>query len=360
MAKILNLARVLSATTGTGTLTLGSAVAPFLTFSQAGVADGDVVYYSIIDGTSNSELGIGTYAASGTTLTRDTVLRSTGAGNTAKISCSGNQQVAIVYAASSIRERLTANLTLYVRTDGSDSNNGRTNTSGGAFLTLQKAYDVITAEFDLAGYSITVQIADGTYTAGLTAAQPWTGGGAVIFQGNNGTPANVVISTTSANCVTVSAPIPGTLRFLDMKLQTTTSGSGIVNSSVGNVEFGNIDFGASPSFHMQALGSGANIRRISNYAITGGASYHWVASSNGSIIDQSGTITITGTPAFSGAFAYATRGGVMTVNANTFSGSATGSRYLADSNGVVFTNGGGATYVPGNAVGTTATGGQYV
>jgi hypothetical protein len=360
MAKIYNLARVASATAGTGTLTLGSAVAPFLTFAEAGVADGDTVYYSIIDGTADSEIGIGTYTSSGTTLSRDTVLRSTGAGNTAKISCSGNQQVAIVYAGSSVRERLTGNLTLYVRTDGSDSNNGRANTAGGAFLTLQKAYDVITSDFDLGGYNITVQIADGTYTAGLTTAQPWTGGGTVIFQGNNGTPANVVISTTSANCFTVGAPIPGTLRIIDMKLQTTTSGSGIVVNSVGYVEYGNLNFGAMPTFHVQAVGTGAYARGISAYTISGGATYHWVSSSNAFLVDQSKTITITGTPAFGTAFAYSTRGGAMTVNANTFSGSATGSRYLAESNGIIFTNGGGATYLAGDAAGSTTTGGQYV
>ena len=57
MAKLYNLARVNTATTGTGTITLGSAVAGYLTFALAGVADGDVVDYGIKDG-SNSEIGM--------------------------------------------------------------------------------------------------------------------------------------------------------------------------------------------------------------------------------------------------------------------------------------------------------------
>lgn len=72
------------------------------------------------------------------------------------------------------------------------------------------------------------------------------------------------------------------------------------------------------------------------------------------------TVTLSGTPAFSVAFATASRAGVVQVNANTYSGSATGTRYAASTNGVIFTNtGGSATYLPGNGAGTTATGGQY-
>jgi hypothetical protein len=32
----------------------------------------------------------------------------------------------------------------------------------------------------------------------------------------------------------------------------------------------------------------------------------------------------------------------------------------AESNGQIFTNGGGASYFPGNSAGSTATGGQYL
>jgi hypothetical protein len=87
-----DLARMTSTTTGTGTLTLGAAVSGFLTFALAGVADGELVRYSIRDG-SSSEAGLGTYTASGTTLARTTIISSTNGGSA--ISCSGNQQVFI-------------------------------------------------------------------------------------------------------------------------------------------------------------------------------------------------------------------------------------------------------------------------
>lgn len=96
-----NIARVLSTTTGTGTLTLGSAVSGFNTFANAGVTDGQTVTYAIEDYSSDTpatvvgrEIGQGVYSAG--TLTRGTVYSSTLAG--AKINCSGRQHVFVTAA----------------------------------------------------------------------------------------------------------------------------------------------------------------------------------------------------------------------------------------------------------------------
>jgi hypothetical protein len=97
MAILRDLASMLSATTGTGTLTLTTAASGFITFDNAGVAHGGVtVTYLIVDGTSR-EVGRGVYTFSGLTLTRATVLASTNGGS--KISCSGTQTVSITDAA---------------------------------------------------------------------------------------------------------------------------------------------------------------------------------------------------------------------------------------------------------------------
>lgn len=95
MAKLYNLARMTTATTGTGTITLGSAVAGFLSFASGGIEDGDTVTYAIEDG-ANSEIGRGVYTSSGTTLTRS-VLKSTNSNSA--ISLSGSAQVFITPAA---------------------------------------------------------------------------------------------------------------------------------------------------------------------------------------------------------------------------------------------------------------------
>jgi len=72
--------RETTTTTGTGSVTLAGAVTGFQTFS-AGIGNANTTYYTIAgQGTAEWEVGIGTYTASGTTLSRDTVLASSNAG----------------------------------------------------------------------------------------------------------------------------------------------------------------------------------------------------------------------------------------------------------------------------------------
>jgi len=93
MVKLVNRAKVVTTTTGTGTITLGVTVDGFQSFTDAGVADGDVVRYVIEDG-SNFEIGTGTFDATGGTLTR-TPSESTASGS--QINLSGD---AVVYVSA--------------------------------------------------------------------------------------------------------------------------------------------------------------------------------------------------------------------------------------------------------------------
>ena len=84
-------------TAGTGTITLAGAATGFQSF--AAIGNGNTTYYTIAgQGTSEWEVGIGTYTSSGTTLSRDTVLASSASG--AKVTFSaGTKDVFVAYPA---------------------------------------------------------------------------------------------------------------------------------------------------------------------------------------------------------------------------------------------------------------------
>lgn len=75
MPTLANIARMTTTTTGTGSITLVGAASGYITFANAGITDGQIVSYGIVDGTAR-EVGRGVYTHSTLNLTRN-VLKST-------------------------------------------------------------------------------------------------------------------------------------------------------------------------------------------------------------------------------------------------------------------------------------------
>jgi hypothetical protein len=84
-------------TAGTGIVTLDGASVGYQSFSAIG--DANTTYYTIAGQTSSEwEVGIGTYTASGTTLARTTVISSSNAGSLVNFSA-GTKDVFVTYPA---------------------------------------------------------------------------------------------------------------------------------------------------------------------------------------------------------------------------------------------------------------------
>jgi thiamine phosphate synthase YjbQ (UPF0047 family) len=99
MVTLANRVKVETSTTGTGTITLGSAVDTFQTFADGGVTNGQTVRYTIEDDNGGWEIGSGVYSSTGPTLTRSPSESSNG---DAAINLSGSARVFITAAAQDI------------------------------------------------------------------------------------------------------------------------------------------------------------------------------------------------------------------------------------------------------------------
>jgi hypothetical protein len=112
-------------------------------------------------------------------------------------------------------------------------------------------------------------------------------------------------------------------------------------------------------------GSGASLNLTQNYTVSGGAVNHMVAGGCGSIVCIGLTVTHINNPNFVVAYASAQMCGVCMLASsspptfNTYAGTATGTRYLCNGNGTIFSYGAGGNYIPGTVGGVAYAGGQY-
>ncbi|TIP03863.1 MAG: hypothetical protein E5X72_14260 [Mesorhizobium sp.] len=167
----------------------------------------------------------------------------------------------------------------------------------------------------------------------------------------------MTISTTNANCINAIGVI-GKYVVTGFKFTAATSGYAISAAGASKIDLGVVEFGACASGHIDAEQQ-AIITFNNNYTISGGGTRHWFTTT-GALIQCTGkTVTLTGTPAFSSGFLIASRDGGALISGNTFSGSATGTYYVVTFTAWADVAGAGATYLPGNSAGSTATGGQY-
>lgn len=262
-------------------------------------------------------------------------------------------------AASGVREVLTANRVYYVRTGGSNSNNGLTNTDAGAFATLQYAYDFVAKKLDMNGFSVTINMADGYHTTGLNASIGLTGGNVIFIRGNTTTPGNCFLEVTNSHGI-LNRARNLTINVGGLRLSALIAGTCLWASG------GNIELGANCLFAIAANGDhflatdGGNIVVSADYSVAGNCVNHWHAYGQGQITCQNRTITVSAAVSMTRWCGVATA--LLTSTGCTFTGKAnvSGATYLVHRNGVIIVEGSGANYFPGTAAGTVQTGGQYV
>jgi hypothetical protein len=265
---------------------------------------------------------------------------------------------------------------------GLDTNDGLAAGTGNAKKTIQACLDTIANDFDFTGWSGILGETGGPTIAACNLASGSTDSlgvhfSAHAFVGAQGGAA-VLIQAAAGTATITSSTSDGIGLFLSSRVQlknvnlasTGPSGAALnVGYSAEAQILSGVTFGtASNNAHISVSDNGI-VRIVNGYTIAGNATSHYLAQGHGQILQQGGSITVSGStaPAFSGAFALASNGGLINVPGITWSGlmgggGATGKRSEADNLGNISTNAGATacstTYFPGTSNGTTSNGGQ--
>ena len=255
--------------------------------------------------------------------------------------------------------RLTTNGTFYVRPDGSDSNNGLSNTAAGAFATLQKAVDTV-SRINRNGFELNIQVANGTYAGFVT--KPLLGPGSTRITGNVTTPGSVVLNGASGSAgITVLHPGYNITGFRPVGASGQSHFyvlGALVN--IGNMEWTSVTVGS----HM-AVGNAGTLIIDGQQRFVGNANQgHMFAADGGTIRGGlNPSLVIPTTPLAVGDWAIATNGFINLIYVGGISGAgniASGRKFSVSANGVINVQGAGVNYFPGVTPGVAASGGQYV
>jgi hypothetical protein len=273
---------------------------------------------------------------------------------------SGTSQITFPAGTGTVRLQLPSSITIYVATTGNDSNTCLA--VGVPCLTIQHAIDLAVG-YDLGNFSITISVADGTYSttgSAIVLKSYVSGSGTISIVGNTTTPSNVVVSVTTGFGI-IGSSVRGAWTLSGMKVTTLTAGYDTINVSLGTrlSIVSAWEFGAAGGTHITAT-YGASVIISTNYTISGGAGIHWNVSTQALVQAAGHTLTITGTPTFT-TWAQAIQGGGLVVHADTFSGAITAgaTQYTASTVGWIYTAGAGAGYFPGTVGGSATSGGVY-
>lgn len=263
------------------------------------------------------------------------------------------QAAAGMASAGSIRTKLLAATTITVNpSTGNDATGSLTS----PFATFVAAVNWMGQNIDTNNLQVTFQGVGTAFTESIQLLKPWIGGGNIVLDFAGGT-----LHTLNGPCVQVDTNsfAPGFVTIQNVDLASANNHAVIAqNNSYVTIGAG-VRFGSCPSgYHVQALDFGLPLL-FTPYTIYGGAVAHIVGQEAATYVFYfPPSVTLTGTPAFSTAFAWALRGGFIYSGGTTFSGSATGIRFITD-RAKIDTGSSGLSYFPGSIAGVGCGMGTY-
>ena len=268
---------------------------------------------------------------------------------------------------------LRQNLTVYVRPDGSDTNNGLTDTAAGAFKTPQGAYNALTKAYILSGFSITIQLSK-TYAPGSITSYPGLFAsnvgvnGAITLVGDAANSGNYKLTPVSAGdgsmtcCLSAIPTLTATGVTADLSSLASGSGTGFRAAGGGILAIGTVGiFCPVSNAGISPVGGdiGSQIIQAGTITFSGGGTVGNVFNLGGSYGPVAASTIAISNFTFTNFFLI--NGGKANLQLLTFSGSGnTGSRYSVIENGVLDPSSLALSSIPGSTIGSTASGGQAI
>lgn len=242
MAGLLDRVKVATATTGTGTVTLGSASSPYQTWAASGAISGVSYSYLIEDGTS-WELGWGIYDSAGPTLTRNLMSSSTGSllnlTGSATVACVANEaDIGAMFPVPQVANN-------YIHPDSLSFSTGTVSTTGNTLYFLPFFRRLVSV--DAVAMEVTTLSAGNNVRGGIYTVHPTTGFPHLLIEEG----AEQSTATTGIKAITFAAS-----RWIDRPIYIAVVLSATVTCRAGTVQYSN-------SLGMNVLSSTAPYTRIS-------------------------------------------------------------------------------------------------
>jgi hypothetical protein len=256
---------------------------------------------------------------------------------------------------SQVYFKLTADLVLWVRTDGNDNNDGSSNDAAHAFLHIQAAIDFVKKSFLIAGRTVTIRLGiPGTYTGTVYIDNlP----GSIILRGDSANRSSYVVSFTPNSIEQLVLSVVGAGSNLEVDGVTFYNGSPDWNTCgihySASCYFHNVRFaGVAGASDIQNVGANVTLGDYIEFTRNAYIAI-WTTGAGSMHIGTWFTLITVQNVTYSYSFFHVSTTSAVDMFSQFcgFSGTAYGRRYTVEMNSALNTHGGASTYLPGNQPG---------
>jgi len=260
------------------------------------------------------------------------------------------------------RKKVVGNhLNFYVSATGNNANDGLSPAT--AVRTIQQAATLSYWGYDFNNYNAIINIGPGTYTDPVFVQGMPLGCGQLIFQGNPSNPASVVVNVPNGIAFSISLGVFCTIS--GMTISASGSSNLFVSQGYGiaaNQAWVNVDhivMGSCQTSQWNSWNAGVITANGAPVTFSGSSGIGAGTNLGSQIWLVNSTVTFAPGTSYTTGWAYAQGGATISLNNTSYTGSFTGTRFLASICGIIGVAGAGINVIPGTLPGITHPLGWY-